>query len=97
MSYWNTRLAIGTLSVPRFLGGPLDRFTDAPFRAVTRLFCNQALLYTEIRHVAAVVKMPQSRVAIDQATRPINFQMTASSTDYIDEACAIVRLKGLML
>lgn len=95
MSYWNTRLAIGKLSVPRFLGGPLDRFTDAPFRAVTRLFCPNALLYTEIRHVAAIVKMPRERVAIDQTTRPINFQMTASSTDYIDEACAIALAQGV--
>ena len=95
MSYWKTRLTIGTLSVPRFLGGPLDRFTDAPFRAVTRLFCDQALLYTEIRHVAAVVNMPRERLAIDQTSRPLNFQMTAGSTEYIDQACAIVLAQGV--
>ncbi len=95
MSYWREHLSIGNLKIPRFLGGPLDRLTDAPFRAVTRLFCTEALLYTEIRHVAAVVKMPRAKVAIDQATRPINFQMTASSTDYIDQACAIILAQGV--
>jgi tRNA-dihydrouridine synthase B len=90
MSYWNSPLKIGSLSVPRFLGGPLDRLTDAPFRSTTRLFTDSALLYTEIRHVAAVVKMPRALVQVDQATRPINFQMTASSTDYIEQACSLV-------
>ena len=95
MSYWNTPLIIGNLSVPRFVGGPLDGLTDAPFRAVTRDFSRAALLYTEIRHVAAVVKMPRALVTIDQSKRPINFQMTASSTDYIDEACSIVINQGV--
>jgi tRNA-dihydrouridine synthase B len=95
MSYWNSPLHIGTLSVPRFLGGPLDGLTDAPFRAITRLFTDDVLLYTEIRHVAAVAKMPRERVQIDQVTRPLNFQMTASSTDYIEQACSIVLGMGV--
>jgi nifR3 family TIM-barrel protein len=95
MSYWNTPLVIGKLSVPRFLGGPLDGLTDAPFRAVTRSFAGAALLYTEIRHVAAVVKMPRALVVVDQATRPINFQMTAGCTDYIADACSIVLDQGV--
>lgn len=95
MSYWNSLLSIGSLSVPRFLGGPLDRLTDAPFRATTRLFTDKALLYTEIRHVAAVVKMPRALLRIDQKTRPINFQMTASSTDYIEQACSIILEMGV--
>lgn len=95
MSYWQKKLQIGTLSIPRFVGGPLDKLTDAPFRAVTRLFCNQSLLYTEIRHVAAVVNMPGRLLGMDQAMRPINFQMTANTTQYIQQACAIVQEMGV--
>lgn len=95
MNYWNVPLHIGTLPVPRFLGGPLDRLTDAPFRAVTRLFTDNALLYTEIRHVAAIVKMPRRLVHVDSKTRPINFQITASGTDYIEQACSIILEQGV--
>lgn len=95
MSYWNSELRIGSLSVPRFIGGPLDQLTDAPFRLVTRMFCEPALLYTEIRHVAAVVNMPRPRLAIDKKARPLNFQMTASSTEYIAQACEIVLEQGV--
>lgn len=95
MEYWQTKLRIGSLQIPRFLGGPLDGLTDEPFRAVTRLFCDQSLLYTEIRHVAAVVNMRRGMLGIQQAMRPINFQMTANSTEYIQRACEIVQEIGV--
>jgi len=95
MSYWNTPLKIGTLNVPRFLGGPLDRITDEPFRKITRKFCTRSLLYTEIRHVAAIANMAIERCSFDGKVRPINFQMTASTNDYIDQACSRVVQLGV--
>ncbi len=95
LNYWQEHLKIGTLSVPRFLGGPLDMLTDEPFRQTTRRFCQRSLLYTEIRHVAALVNMPRARVEIDQATRPLNFQITASSTHCVAEACEILQEIGV--
>jgi tRNA-dihydrouridine synthase B len=95
MSYWNSDVRIGRLSVPRFIGGPLDGLTDAPFRSIVRMFCQSELLYTEIRHVAAVVNMPRCRLAIDQKARPLNFQMTTHSTEYISRACEIVLEQGV--
>lgn len=95
MNYWQSKLHIGSIAVPRFLGGPLDGLTDEPFRQITRLFCKQSLLYTEIRHVAAVVNMPSHLLGIEQAVRPVNFQMTANTTDYIKEACEKVQELGV--
>ncbi len=37
-TFWQEKITIGTLSVPRFMGGPLDGITDAPFRKLVREF-----------------------------------------------------------
>ncbi|MBT4578171.1 tRNA dihydrouridine synthase DusB, partial [bacterium] len=48
-NYWQEPLRIGNLSFPRFMGGPLDGITDAPFRKLVRTFSSEELLYTEMR------------------------------------------------
>lgn len=95
MNYWKTDLQIGTLALPRFIGGPLDALTDEPFRRVSRMFCKQSLHYTEIRHVAAITKMPANKIHIAANTRPLNVQMTAGSTDYIEQACERIQEMGV--
>lgn len=94
MNYWKTDLQIGTLTFPRFVGGPLDSLTDEPFRRVSRMFCDRALHYTEIRHVAAITKMPVEKIYIASNTRPLNVQMTAGSTDYVEQACERIQEMG---
>ena len=55
MDYFKTHLKIKHLSFPRFMGGPLDGITDAPFRKLVRDFSKEELLYTEMRHVRSIV------------------------------------------
>ena len=97
MSYWKQDLQIGHLSFPRFIGGPLDGVTDSSFRKVIRDFSTDALLYTEMRHVACVAsdKGGKKALSFDQIERPLNFQMTANGTENIELACEKVLEKGV--
>lgn len=95
MGYFDTRLNIGSLQLPRFIGGPLDGVIDEPFRKTMRMFCTHSLLYTQIRHVASIVNAPRHKIAVAQETRPINFQVTASSTEYVQQACQIIQEFGV--
>ncbi len=97
MSYWNEKVKIGHLSFPRFMGGPLDGVTDSPFRKIVRQFSKEELLYTEIRHVACVAndKGGIKALAFEQMERPLNYQVTANSTNFIKLACEKVLAKGV--
>ncbi len=97
MSYWNTKIKIGLREVPRFIGGPLDGITDSPFRRLVRKFSPQALLYTEMRHVGCVANDKGAMRALDfeQSERPLNYQFSANSTDYIQQACERVIAAGV--
>lgn len=97
MSYWNTKVKIGTLEVPRFMGGPLDGITDSPFRRLVRKFSQEELLYTEMRHVGCVANDKGAMRALDfeQSERPLNYQFSANSTDYIQQACQRVIAAGV--
>lgn len=97
MSYWNTKIKIGSLEVPRFIGGPLDGITDSPFRRLVRKFSPEELLYTEMRHVGCVAHDKGVMRALDfeQFERPLNYQFSANSTDYIQQACERVIAAGV--
>lgn len=97
MSYWNEQFKIGTLSFPRFVGGPLDGITDAPFRRLVRKFSRSELLYTEMRHVASVAHDRGKVRALDfsQGERPLNYQVSASSVDFVHEACDRILAAGV--
>lgn len=89
MDFWSSRFKIGNLSVPRFIGGPLDGITDSPFRQLVRDFSKNELLYTEMRHVACVAhdKGGAKSLLFDQFERPLNYQVAANTIDYIERAC----------
>lgn len=97
MSYWRERITIKNLSIPRFIGGPLDGITDAPFRRLVREFSTQELLYTEMRHVGCVANDATGRLSLDfqQSERPINYQISASSIEFIDKALEKILSKGV--
>lgn len=88
MSFWQEKITIGSLSFPRFIGGPLDGITDSPFRQLVREFSKDELLYTEMRHVACVAHDVGGAKSLkfDQLERPLNYQVAANSTDYIEAA-----------
>jgi tRNA-dihydrouridine synthase B len=97
VSYWHTQVRIGDRSFGRFIGGPLDGLTDAPFRQLVRSISPDALLYTEIRHVMCVShdKGGAKALAFDQKERPLNFQITANSLDGIDQAIEKIVARGV--
>jgi len=92
MSFWHEKLRIGTLCVPRFIGGPVDGVTDSPFRQVVRTHCPDSLLFSEITHVNYLAHARQKVKALEfcQSERPLIFQISANTTDRLAEACELV-------
>jgi len=97
MSYWNEHCKISHLSFPRFIGGPLDGITDSPFRKLVRTFSTHELLYTEMRHVASVANDKGKVRALDfeQFERPLNYQVSANTTEFIEQACDRILAAGV--
>lgn len=97
MSYWQEPIKIGNLLFPRFIGGPLDGITDSPFRQLVREFSKDELLYTEMRHVACVAhdKGGARTVKFEQFERPLNYQVAANSTEFIELACERILAAGV--
>ncbi|MBT3827970.1 tRNA-dihydrouridine synthase [bacterium] len=96
-NYWQEPLRIGNLSFPRFMGGPLDGITDAPFRKLVRTFSSEELLYTEMRHVACVANDKTGRLSLDfdQSERPLNYQVAANGTKFIERAIERIVDRGV--
>jgi tRNA-dihydrouridine synthase B len=99
MNYWNEKLKIGSLVFPRFVSGPLDGVTDSPFRRLVREFSPDVLVYSEMRHVSCVAneKGGTKALAFHESERPLNFQLTANSTEKIEQACQKVLERGVDL
>lgn len=97
MNFWQEDIKIGNLSIPRFIGGPLDGITDAPFRQLVRQFSQRELLYTEMRHVRSILTPMGGHLALkfEQMERPLSFQVSASSDDSIQAACEKIVAAGV--
>jgi tRNA-dihydrouridine synthase B len=97
MNYWHETVKIGPLAVPRFIGGPLDGITDAPFRWLVRTFSKEELLYSEMRHVSAIANAPFTKTGLHflPSERPLNFQIGASTPRDIEKACAKIIEQGV--
>lgn len=97
MSFWQEKIKIGSLHVPRFIGGPLDGITDSPFRQLVRDFSKDELLYTEMRHVACVANDKGGARALKfaQFERPLNYQIAANKIDCIPTACEKILAAGV--
>lgn len=89
MSYWEKKVKIGNLEVPRFMGAPLDGITDSPFRKLVRQYSKDALLYGEMRHVGCVAndKGAKKSLVFDQSERPLNYQVSANKMEFVEAAC----------
>lgn len=97
MDYFNQKVKIKHLSFPRFMSGPLDGITDSPFRQLVRDFSKEELLYTEMRHVRSVVTPKGGAMALNfaQFERPLNFQVSANSPDFIEPAVERILAAGV--
>jgi len=86
-NFWQEKITIGNLSFPRFMAAPLDGVTDSPLRQLIREFSPEALLFSEMRHVACVAnEKDQKSVLHKQFEKPLAFQVTANTLDFIDVA-----------
>ena len=97
MSFWQSKFKIGSIEVPRFIGGPLDGITDSPFRQIVRDFSKDELLFTEMRHVSSVAhpKGCQLALTFDQLERPLNYQISANQIGQILPACERILATGV--
>lgn len=97
MSFWQEKIKIGNISVPRFIGGPLDGITDSPFRRLVRDYSKDNLLYTEMRHVACVANDKGAMKSLDfeQIERPLSYQISAHKEAFIEQALERIIKKGV--
>ena len=97
MSYWHQKIKLGSLEIPRFIGGPLDGITDSPFRRVVRQFSPDALLYGEMRHVGCVAHDSGAKKSLvfEQMERPLTYQVSANSIDFVARACERILEAGV--
>jgi len=88
MNYWQEKVIIGTRAYPRFIGGPLDGYTDSPFRQLVREFSPHNLLYTQMRHVSSIAhaRAVVRELQFDQCERPLNFQIATNTVTGIARA-----------
>lgn len=96
-NYWQGSIHIAGKAYPRFIGGPLDGITDAPFRRLVREFSADELLYTEMRHVACVAndKGGIKSLNFEQLERPLNYQVAANHERFIAQALERIVAKGV--
>lgn len=97
MNYWSEYISIGHLRVPRFIGGPLDGITDAPFRQLVREYSAEHLLFTEMRHVGSVAadKTGERTLRFESFERPINYQIAANTVRDIQVAVEKIQVTGV--
>ncbi len=93
--FWQERITIGTLSVPRFMAAPLDGVTDSPLRQLIREFSPDVLLFSEMRHVACVINERTGHsLKYTAQEHPLCFQVSANIERFIDEAVAKIAEHG---
>lgn len=95
-SYWQESLFLRGKKYPRFIGGPLDGYTDTPFRMLVRKFSPDHILYSTIRHVACIAHKQGAERALklDPHDHPLIFQITANSPDYLLQAVELILQKN---
>jgi len=97
MNFWHEKLRIGTLEVPRFIGGPVDGVTDSPFRQVMRQYCAESLLFSEITHANYLAHTKKAVRALEfcQSERPLIFQLSANTSDNLEVAVKLILEAGV--
>lgn len=97
MNYWKEKVKIGSCEYPRFIGGPLDGYTDSPFRQLVREFSKENLLYTQMRHVSTIahasVTVRELQFAIGE--RPLQFQITTNTVQELVRAVERIVATGV--
>ncbi len=99
MNYWKEKIIIGNKTYSRFLGGPLDGYTDSPWRRLVRQFSPENMLYSEMRHISCIANESGALKALnfEQMERPLNFQITVNELriDCIEAVVERIEAKGV--
>jgi tRNA-dihydrouridine synthase B len=95
-NFWQEKINIGTLQVPRFMSAPIDGITDSPTRQLIRDFSPEILLFTEMRHVAQVANEKSKKsLQFEKIEHPICFQISANNTNFIEKAIGRILEKNV--
>ena len=86
-NYWQEKIKIGALEIPRFMAAPLDGVTDSPLRQLIRDFSPDDLLMTEMRHISQVANERDEKCLHYQAIeQPLAFQFSANRKEFMEKA-----------
>ncbi len=97
-NFWQEKINIGGLLVPRFMAAPLDGITDSPLRQLIREFSPEELLMTEMRHVSCVANEKTGMtVKYKQVEQPLAFQFSANRVEFLEQAVEKVIQHGFVM
>ncbi len=86
-SFWSKKITFKNLTVPRFMSAPIDGLIDSSLRQLIREYSKDELLWGQMRHVASIANATKvDELNINKIERPICFQVSANSTDFIEQA-----------
>lgn len=86
-TFWNEKITIGNLVLPRFMAAPLDGITDSPLRQLIREFCQEELVMSEMRHICHVAHdRREQTLKYHEMEHPIAFQFSANRFQFMDLA-----------
>ncbi|KKP24830.1 MAG: tRNA-dihydrouridine synthase [candidate division TM6 bacterium GW2011_GWF2_28_16] len=85
--FWHEKILFNNLKVPRFMSAPIDGYLDSPARQLMRMFSKEELLFGQMRHAATVSNcLDLDEFKIQKIEHPFCFQVSANSTNFIEEA-----------
>lgn len=97
-SFWQEKISIGNLVIPRFMAAPLDGITDSPLRQLIREFSPSELLMTEMRHVSCVANEKTGlTVKYNPIEQPLAFQFSANRIEFLKDAVEKVISSGFVM
>lgn len=97
--FWQEKISIGALSVPRIMSAPLDGITDSPFRRLIRQFSPTELMFGEMTHVNHVTYEKTGKcLHYDEIEQPLAFQFSTNMLKDIDKAVEkVIAAKFIMI
>jgi tRNA-dihydrouridine synthase B len=96
--FWQEKIVIKNLVIPRFMAAPLDGITDSPLRQLIRQFSPDDLLMTEMRHVSCVAnEKDEQSLKYNPTEQPLAFQFSANRHDFLDKAVEKVIERGFVM
>jgi nifR3 family TIM-barrel protein len=87
MNFWQEKIKIKHLEIPRFISAPMDGITDSPMRQIVRFFSPDVLLFSQMRHVAYITHADNPPcLNFKPIEKPLCFQISTNETTFIASA-----------